>query len=588
MKTTPRCQQLIDDYCAGHCTHPAIVGRLRARFDSDALGGPAAWRCYAEAALTTDLEHYDRRARRATYCTRDEALRALLNTCSGSTGSSDARLAAGSSGGSAGGGGGSAVAAFAQALERCAHAPRCACLVHGTSTAAERLARRHGNVAFFFVLPTQAEADALAARFGLSGGASSSSSSSKSSVSNAYVLRADLRQRGASPLRNEAVNPRLSVLSSLQALQLSNEFFDLQLVHASAAAAAAASTSSAPALLAPTAAEARSLLSLAGWTLLALPRSTLTAWRAVLPSLGRAPSREEDAAAAAAELDVDVAAEDDEGWCAAGGGGDGGDDVCEGGSDDGADADGGCGAWGVGTGTAPPPPAGMEGAMWLRLRSLRRLNVHHMSCWDAPHCHKRMYVMDMSAEGAGANAEAGGWQRRVPRLFRLDEPPTGLAQAWARRGKPIPFETGGANLDTLTTLGLHTAQRAALAAQFLALPVGRDMMLWNIVAGARGAYAIDQEGVVHADGAEPWERRAMPYCLSVRDCYEKPLGRLCGLPYKPPGQLHGAALARCMATLFADRCPAPAAAGPYPCPNGCRPSYEDCVRGGAWGRAAAD
>ena len=54
------------------------------------------------------------------------------------------------------------------------------------------------------------------------------------------------------------------------------------------------------------------------------------------------------------------------------------------------------------------------------------------------------------------------------------------------------------------------------------------MMLWNIVAGREGAFAIDQEGVVYPDGGVPWERRAMPYCLSVRDCYEKPLGALCG------------------------------------------------------------
>jgi hypothetical protein len=57
----------------------------------------------------------------------------------------------------------------------------------------------------------------------------------------------------------------------------------------------------------------------------------------------------------------------------------------------------------------------------------------------------------------------------------------------------LGFDTGGLNLDTAIGLQLAVGARARLAAQFLALPVGRDMMLWNIIVGVRGLYAIDQE-----------------------------------------------------------------------------------------------
>ena len=210
-----------------------------------------------------------------------------------------------------------------------------------------------------------------------------------------------------------------------------------------------------------------------------------------------------------------------------------------------------------------------------------RLNLHHLSCWEAPRCHDRMYLMSLAR--AEAAADGAAWARRVPALHRVEphgkwppgtHPFASVAEALALRGKAIPFETGGANLDTLVALRLHRTQRARLATQFLAIPVGRDMMLWNIVAGREGAFAIDQEGVVYPDGGVPWERRAMPYCLSVRDCYEKPLGALCGLPYTHPGQLYGAALTSAAAELFAAQCVD--ARRPYPCPFGCRASYEEC------------
>ena len=75
------------------------------------------------------------------------------------------------------------------------------------------------------------------------------------------------------------------------------------------------------------------------------------------------------------------------------------------------------------------------------------------------------------------------------------------------------------------------------------------------------------------DGAVPWGDRVWPYCISVRDCYEKALGALCGKhnPRQP--------LSECFAALTkADFCTD--AAKPYPCPNGCQASFEDCARRG--------
>jgi hypothetical protein len=71
----------------------------------------------------------------------------------------------------------------------------------------------------------------------------------------------------------------------------------------------------------------------------------------------------------------------------------------------------------------------------------------------------------------------------------------------------------------------------------------------------------------------PWSDKVWPYCLSVRDCYEKALGALCGRqrPTQP--------LAECFAALTqAQLCPD--AAQPFPCPNGCRASFLDCSRRG--------
>ena len=96
-----------------------------------------------------------------------------------------------------------------------------------------------------------------------------------------------------------------------------------------------------------------------------------------------------------------------------------------------------------------------------------------------------------------------------------------------------------------------------------ALAVGRD-----------GLYAIDQEGHAYEDGAVPWGERVWPYCISVRDCYEKALAALCGRqrPSQP--------LRECFAALTqAQLCPDNSR--PYPCPNGCQESFEACTRRGS-------
>ena len=90
----------------------------------------------------------------------------------------------------------------------------------------------------------------------------------------------------------------------------------------------------------------------------------------------------------------------------------------------------------------------------VQLVSLRRLNLHHYSCWHSPRCHQRMYVMDLppppaaehlprpealapaaapapapaAAAAAAASAPAAPsppppppWSRRIPRLYRVDD-----------------------------------------------------------------------------------------------------------------------------------------------------------------------
>ena len=284
----------------------------------------------------------------------------------------------------------------------------------------------------------------------------------------------------------------------------------------------------------------------------------------------------------------------------------------------------------------------------VQLVSLRRLNLHHYSCWHSPRCHQRMYVMDLpppppaehlprpealapaaapaaaAAAAAAASAPAAPsppppppWSRRIPRLYRVDDGTRfgphkfrTVDEAWKLRGKDLGFDTGGAraprraaprrasepaagggaathprvrtcacvhvrgrlspsplrgrlspsrpaltlvpprrsappglNLDTAIGLQLavtslqsltrraqnpvhppcaaprsrcgtarlaQVGARARLAAQFLSLPVGRDMMLWNIVVGAGGLYAIDQEGHAFEDGKIPWGERVRP------------------------------------------------------------------------------
>ena len=536
------CQAVLDAWCSSpeNCPHAATHRSVHARLDTTGSGGARAWRCYAEETLTADLTQY---SHGSTFCTRHGQLSALLAQCKHNsaapinvvvspTGTAqppppDAPTSTNL---------GSpllqtpANEVFAAWLEQCAsEGRRCSCLQHGAPKGTVELVRRFTSVAFFIIVPERAAPEELAAQHLVSELAAQN-------ATNAYVMEIELSRLGTRPMNHGVLNPRRARLTALQALQVSNEFFDLQLVH----------IPSLPSLHAPSTGAARSLLSLAAATLLLLPPGPSRAsWRAALSHLAAAVPPEIDAVAAAAELGVELAAE--------GCGGSGG---------------------GVGLGCA----LGSEDGLLVRLHRLSRLNAHHLSCWEAPHCHDRMYVMTLDM---GVAAGGVGWVARVPSMHRVERArgaPAGfrtVAEALSWRGKPIPFETGGANLDSLVSLKLVATHRARLATQFLTIPVGRDMMLWNVVAGTEGAYAIDQEGVIYTDGQVPWERRAMPYCLSVRDCYEKPLGALCGLPYTPPGRLHGAALTAAATELFAAQCDH---RRPYPCANGCQASYEDCVR----------
>ena len=344
---------------------------------------------------------------------------------------------------------------FLDALVRCSKRQRCSVLQHGVTPSSEALFAALPSVAFFVVEPDETAAKrlvlSLAAR----------------NASHVHVLAAPLDRVGAAPMRNAVLNPGgARRLTALQALQTSNEFFDLQLVHAAAA---------------PGAAVARSLLALAPATLLLLPTAAAAAaWRAAVAALPATPPRADDAVGAAVEL----AAEAFDGCAAAG-----------------------CAAR---AGAAALDDGAAHTASLVQLTRLRRLSAHHLSCWAAPRCHSRMYVSELPAapplrdqlasgdvgddgdgdddgdlEAAAADGGAGvaPWRRRLPRMYRVEVATPGggrgaavdsLASAWAARGKRIPFETGGVNLDSLVALGLHGRQRAALAAGFLRLRVGRD------------------------------------------------------------------------------------------------------------------
>ena len=96
------------------------------------------------------------------------------------------------------------------------------------------------------------------------------------------------------------------------------------------------------------------------------------------------------------------------------------------------------------------------------------------------------------------------------------------ARKGSNPGLALCSDLSSARALLLGQIGLQLAvgMRARLAQQFLALPVGRDMMLWNIIVGRKGLYAIDQEGHAYDEGKVPWGERVWPYCISVRDCFE--------------------------------------------------------------------
>ena len=107
-------------------------------------------------------------------------------------------------------------------------------------------------VAFFVMLPGPAAA-ALAGRL------------SAANLTHVYVLRVDLQTTGPAPMANDVLNPSSRHLTALQALRTSNEFFDLQIVHASSPSW----------LLLPSASDAKAVIGLAASTLLLLPTEVI-------------------------------------------------------------------------------------------------------------------------------------------------------------------------------------------------------------------------------------------------------------------------------------------------------------------------
>ncbi|KAL3902210.1 MAG: hypothetical protein SGPRY_012172, partial [Prymnesium sp.] len=506
------------------------------------------WRCYARETLSSDGKKY---ARGTTYCTRHHQLLHLIRSCHEreALSSPDASAVCISETGDP------TPCDLAQPsllpvdltgvdfqpdpseasrqsarveewLFQCSRGRHCSCLVHGVSHWSFRLFSRLPTVAFF-VLPYDATLADRLVHLATSRG-----------WRHVHVLTAELQTRAPKPMQNALLNPTLARLRALQSLQLSNEFFDFQLLH----------TSAGPGwLCAPSLGDARSLLSLSALTLLILPQAECSArWRGAYAAASTPASTQSDPIRAAAHINPAVVGA----GCLRGE----------------RPADSSEVGW---------PKVRSQCEVLLRLRSLRRLNAHHFSCSQQPPMHRRMYVMDLpldepAEEGIppanapiAANSTSGGeaemervqaeareradaldatisrarasikaprwteWHRRVPSLFRIQEEKkfgspadpfefSDLATAWSMRGKDLRFDTGGVNVDTLLHLQLHPLLRLPLLEQFLSLPIGRDMMLWNIIAGAGGLYAIDQEGMFFADREVPWKQRMMPYCLSVQ------------------------------------------------------------------------
>ena len=110
---------------------------------------------------------------------------------------------------------------FVQWLEQCAQQPRCACLQHGVGPDSVELFAAFPQVAFFVLTGDERldAAKAVGARVRDKG------------LGNVHILWLPLGQQGTQPMANDVLNPRGRHVTALQALQTSNEFFDLQLVH---------------------------------------------------------------------------------------------------------------------------------------------------------------------------------------------------------------------------------------------------------------------------------------------------------------------------------------------------------------------
>ena len=67
----------------------------------------------------------------------------------------------------------------------------------------------------------------------------------------------------------------------------------------------------------------------------------------------------------------------------------------------------------------------------------------------------------------------------------------------------------------------------------------------------------------------PPPQNVFPYCTSIRDCYEKAISCICRRQPRQP-------LVEAVAELSTNHCADPAR--PFPCRDGCEPSYVNCSR----------
>jgi hypothetical protein len=85
----PQCVPAMSEFCASAplaSCRKAVASQhgklpLVPLLDTDATGGPPAWRCFSPTALDDDDTRYNTTNRSTLYCTEDAALRAVLTSC---------------------------------------------------------------------------------------------------------------------------------------------------------------------------------------------------------------------------------------------------------------------------------------------------------------------------------------------------------------------------------------------------------------------------------------------------------------------------------------------------------------------------